>query len=100
MFAPEKSNVATSIGRFKFTILAATKPEFPSKYTESLVVGISPDATPPDEKDQFDVDDQEPLPPIQYNEPALAKYAVNNRTRNKMRFILPILVAKISANIN
>lgn len=100
MFAPEKSNVATSIGRFKFTILAPTKPEFPSKYTESLVVGMSPADTPPDEKDQFAVDDQEPLPPIQYNEPALVKCVVNKRTRNKMRFILPILVAEISANIN
>ena len=100
MFDPEKSNVATSIERSKFTMLAGIKPEFPSKYTESLVVGISPAATPPDEKDQFDVDDQEPLPPIQYNEPALAKYVVNKRTRNKMRFILPILVAEISANIH
>lgn len=99
MFAPEKSNVATSIGRFKFTILAATKPEFTSKYTESPAAGITPNETPPEVKDQLEGDDQEPLPPTQYNEPALAKKFINSRARNKIRFIMPILDAKISANI-
>jgi hypothetical protein len=65
MFAPEKSNVATSIERSKFTILAAIKPEFPSKYTESPAAGIIPAVGPPEEKDHFNVDDQEPLPPTQ-----------------------------------
>jgi hypothetical protein len=65
MFAPEKSNVATSIERSKFTMLAGIKPEFPSKYTESPAAGIIPAVGPPEEKDHFNVDDQEPLPPTQ-----------------------------------
>jgi hypothetical protein len=65
MFAPEKSNVATSIERSKVIILAAVKPEFASKYTESPAAGINPAVAPPEIKDQFDVDDQEPLPPTQ-----------------------------------
>lgn len=48
-----------------FTILAAIKPEFPSKYTESPAAGIIPAVGPPEEKDHFNVDDQEPLPPTQ-----------------------------------
>ena len=63
--AAEKSKIDTLMATSKVTVLAPVNPEAPLKYTVSPTEGTVTPAVPPEVCDQLDIDDHEPVPPIQ-----------------------------------